>query len=136
MREYQERYHARNRPSPTPLRQRRGALPPIGEVIADADGERIQCHICGEFYRGLNSHIRMSHSMSADWYRQTYGLARGQSLLSPQAQARQRELALAKQRAGLLKSQPPGANPRMAGIDMRLQSRVAASRNSAKRKQS
>lgn len=111
----------------------RGALPPSGHVVGDDDGERIQCHECGRFYAGLNHHVRMSHHMSADLYREKWGLARGQSLSSPASQARQRIAYEAKVAAGLLSGETLAANPRRAGTPNRLQSRLRSSVGSARR---
>ena len=63
---------AQRAPSRSPRPQKRGDLPPLGVLIADDDGERIQCHVCGEFFAGLNHHIRRAHYMTVDYYRETY----------------------------------------------------------------
>ena len=50
-------------------------------VISYADmDERLQCHICGEYYKHLGCHIVEGHKFELDWYReqfeikQTFGL--------------------------------------------------------------
>ena len=50
--------------------------------VLETDGERVQCHICGRWYRHLGSHAWHSHGMTADEYREEYGLNRGQILVS------------------------------------------------------
>jgi len=48
------------------------------------DGERIQCNICGRWYRSLGSHVVKAHGWSADDYREEFGLNRGQELCIPE----------------------------------------------------
>jgi len=54
------------------------AIPPdpiYGElgVLLD-DGERVQCHACGEWYLHLGVHTNAAHGLNADAYRKTFGL--------------------------------------------------------------
>lgn len=78
----------------TPIPQRRAALPPIGEMIADDDGSRVQCHICGEFYASLARHSLRTHGVPGDTYRERFGLTRKHSLDSPATQAANRARAI------------------------------------------
>jgi len=57
-----------------------GSLPVVGELRYD--GYKIQCHICGKWYRGLATHIRV-HGLTADEYREEFSLNRTQPLCSP-----------------------------------------------------
>lgn len=57
-----------------------GSLPMEGELRYD--GYKIQCHICGKWYRGLATHIRV-HGLTADEYREEFSLNRSQPLCSP-----------------------------------------------------
>lgn len=131
-RAYMHRYHAVHRPPPAPLPQPRGDLPRAGEMIYDDDGARVQCHYCGAFYGSLVTHIR-THGLTAETYKARYRLARGTSLLSPATAEKQRQAALARRQGETYRDQL-GPNPRAAGIDNRLQSRVRSSVNSGKRK--
>ena len=76
----------RRNPQPIP-QEGRPQLPPLGILIADDDGERLQCHVCGAFWRGLVYHVRQSHYLDAATYRETYGLNRTAVLVSPALQA-------------------------------------------------
>ena len=38
------------------------------------DGERAQCHACGDWYLHLGSHTWHAHGLTADEYRRTFGL--------------------------------------------------------------
>lgn len=49
------------------------SLPPKGTIAYDSRGYVI-CHICGKSYKRLGSHIKESHNMSIDKYKELYGL--------------------------------------------------------------
>jgi hypothetical protein len=51
-------------------------------VLLD-DGERVQCHACGEWFLHLGSHAFHSHGLRADDYRRTYGLMQKTKLGGP-----------------------------------------------------
>lgn len=72
------------------MQEGRPDLPPIGAVLFDDDGSRIQCHVCGAFMVRLPSHIRRLHGLNADQYKEQFGLARTTPLWSPQASAAMR----------------------------------------------
>ena len=114
---------------PVPLPQERGDLPPLGTLVADDDGARLQCHVCGRFYAGLALHARHSHGLTPEQYRERYGLARGQSLNAPAYQAKQRAAALARDAgavgAAVLREVRAPARP--PGREHRLATRVEAS---------
>lgn len=55
-------------------------------VLAD-DGDKAQCHICGEFYGFLASHIRQAHGVWVDEYKAYFGLRLTQGLLGPTLRA-------------------------------------------------
>lgn len=78
--------------APRPLPQRDPSLPPLGMIIADHDGERIQCHVCGEFYTRLHRHVR-SHGYLPETYRNAFGLNVTTPLASPAEIARLAERA-------------------------------------------
>lgn len=57
---------------------------PYGEggILAyDPVEDKVQCHICGKWFRGLNNHVLRAHGWTADDYREEFGLNRGQSLI-------------------------------------------------------
>lgn len=129
---YMRGYHERTRPTPAPEPQASGALPPRGQVIADDDGERLQCHVCGAFKAGLLSHARLAHGITGDAYRERFGIARTLSLWSPAYQAKQRAAALERDQGGvgrqvLIEFGLPGNSSRPKGIDTRLTSRIRSS---------
>lgn len=125
---YMRAYHARTRPSPAPIPQPRGHLPPLGVLLADDDGSRVQCHVCGGWYGWLVSHVWGVHHLRADAYKERYGLARGLALASPQHRARQRAAALARGQGDLGRAYlEPGGAGRPTGLDNRLSSRIVES---------
>jgi ribosome-binding protein aMBF1 (putative translation factor) len=51
-------------------------------VLAD-DGERAQCHICGEFFGNLGGHVSQVHGVSPDEYKERFELKASTGLLGP-----------------------------------------------------
>ena len=58
-----------------------GGLPGLGELRYD--GDKIQCHLCGQWYFSLASHIFQTHHWSMDEYREEFSLNRRQPLIVP-----------------------------------------------------
>lgn len=57
--------------------------PIYGELgILNDDGQRVECHCCGEWFRGLAAHIVHRHNLLADEYKAIFGLNKGQGLTS------------------------------------------------------
>ena len=52
-----------------------------GILAYDDVEDKVQCHICGKWFRGLNNHVWKTHDLSADDYREEFGLNRGQGLI-------------------------------------------------------
>ena len=61
-------------------------------VLLD-DGEKVQCHACGEWYLHLGSHAWQAHGLHADDYRRRYGLISKTELGGPAWLAMRREQA-------------------------------------------
>ena len=120
---YQQRYHVEHRPSPQPRPQRDPALPPYGDIVTD--DERIQCHVCGTFYRSLVTHIR-THGLDAARYKERFELPRTCSLLGPAAAAKQRAAAIARNQGEIGRANIPSGFSRPKGLDNRLGSRINA----------
>ena len=121
-------HHAQHRPSPVPVPQPDGALPPYGALISSDDGTQIQCHVCGRWFGQLPIHTTRMHGLNAAAYKEHYGLARTASLLSPQTAELQRQAAIARDQAH--KGVPFGpANPplKRTGIENRLSSKIRSS---------
>lgn len=50
-------------------------------ILAD-DGEKVQCHICGKWFRCLGMHVNRKHELNGEEYKERFGLNRTQSLSS------------------------------------------------------
>ena len=110
-------------------------MPPAGVLVADDDGGRVQCHVCGRFFVGLAHHIRLAHGLSAEAYRERYDLARGLSLFAAGYQEKLRAAALKRGqgqvgREVLREAGQPGRPP---GRPVRLSSRIAVSATQRRR---
>ncbi len=71
----------------------------IAEVDAWLDGERLLCPRCGERFEHLGRHLSASHDMSADEFRELYGIPHNRGLVG----ARLKKHLVARQRLRLLR---------------------------------
>lgn len=69
---------------------------------------KLQCHECGLWFRGLAFHIKQAHLVTAKEYRHRHGLARKTSLVVPSLMAFQREHARRLILCGALTPAAPG----------------------------
>jgi ROS/MUCR transcriptional regulator protein len=124
-------YATRQRSEP----QARADLPPLGVLLADDDGARVQCHICGAWHASLARHVQKGHGLIPDDYRERFGLARGLGLWSPAYAAKQRAAALARGQGqlGAAVLAEVGVPGRAPGIPARLSTRVAMSEGMRRR---
>jgi len=58
--------------------------------VLATDGEKIQCHICGKWFRAIGPHAAQKHAMSADEYREEFGFNRSTGLVSTASRAKYR----------------------------------------------
>jgi hypothetical protein len=56
---------------------------PVGMLPVDLDEDRVCCGLCGEWFRGLATHVRLAHEWSADEYRAEFGLKAQRPLQAP-----------------------------------------------------
>jgi hypothetical protein len=61
--------------------------------VLERDGDRLECHCCGRWYRSLGSHVTQAHHLLADDYRAIFGLRARTSLDGPSVRAGKRERA-------------------------------------------
>lgn len=94
-------WHYKRQRAGKPLEPPRG--PEVGSSsgygrygILEDDGERVMCHECGRWLRGVGGHLKPAHQMTAAEYRQRHGLPRGLALESSVVRARRSELASAR----------------------------------------
>lgn len=53
-----------------------------GVLMLDADGDTVQCHLCGGWFHSLQHHIRREHNVSAKLYKEKVGLNKTTALIS------------------------------------------------------
>ena len=53
-----------------------------GRLIEDLDEGKIQCGLCGRWYRALPTHLRYAHDLDADQYRRLFGLRAQRALVA------------------------------------------------------
>ena len=57
---------------------------PLGELVYDADSDRVQCHLCGRWFRHLTwSHLYRRHGWNKDDYVRAFGLNLHRPLHTP-----------------------------------------------------
>ncbi len=59
-------------------------------VLAD-DGDRVQCHVCGDMFDLLGAHANHKHGLPADQYRQAFGLMQKTPLAGPTYRGKRRQ---------------------------------------------
>jgi hypothetical protein len=71
--------------------------PFFGQIgrLAD-DGERAQCHLCGDFFGNLGGHVRQVHGVSPHAYKERFGLKAKTGLIGPSLKRQRRRQALAR----------------------------------------
>ena len=63
-----------------------------GELgVLAVEGDRVQCHVCGEWYKSLGHHTVLAHRVSADEYRAIFGLRLSTGLIGPALQEQRRQ---------------------------------------------
>lgn len=55
----------------------------MGTLLCTKDGEKIQCHKCGDLFPELREHIKLAHNLDPRQYKDKYGLNRTTPLISP-----------------------------------------------------
>ncbi len=70
--------------------ERKRGVKGYGKLLFGKDG-KVVCHFCGRAFHDLSKHVRQSHDMSADEYREAFGLNHSQSLISEQSREKRRE---------------------------------------------
>ena len=111
-------------------------------VLAD-DGERAQCHICGDYFGNLGGHVSQVHGVTPDDYKAFFGLNATTGLLGPtlkqirqqQADARKTSQAYARfMAAGAAARATLGPEQRSnRGRRLRLQQRLDPAVQAARR---
>src|SRR3990167_11305295 len=53
-----------------------------GVLAMDGNGDKIQCHLCGNWYEVLGNHLHREHNMKASDYKRLVGLRQNTALIS------------------------------------------------------
>src|SRR5262249_32438302 len=102
--EIRRRYRLPARPRPRPEGQLDDGTPyfaPLGELRYDSDTDRVQCHLCGGWYRQLSRSAPYRHSWNRDDYVQAFGLNLRHGLITPTLAAWKSEWSKAQMAADL-----------------------------------
>lgn len=62
-----------------------------GTLATTADKTLVQCHMCGNLYGSVAQHIRSAHKLSADEYKEKFGLSKTTALVSDEVRVRLQE---------------------------------------------
>lgn len=60
----------------------------VGALVFDSESDRIQCHLCGEWFGSLPHHLKREHAMKASEYKDEVGLLQTTALISESARAK------------------------------------------------
>jgi len=75
----------------------------IGELAYDADCDRVQCHLCGKWFRHVGgAHLRRAHGWTLADYREAFRLPRTKPTCARSTSERSRKAALRRIAAGEL----------------------------------
>ncbi|MFI6377282.1 MucR family transcriptional regulator [Streptomyces sp. NPDC050546] len=72
--------------------------PDFGRLIRDEATDTVACHVCGRSFRSLGAHLRV-HGMTAEEYRQEFGLLRTRALSARSLSAEQSRRSRAEYQA-------------------------------------
>lgn len=89
-----------------PLMKFDGGYGYIGALLFDGESEKIQCHLCGEWFGALSNHLAREHNMSANSYKEVVGLLKNTALLSESAREKLIASGLKKRMKNLKKGTP------------------------------
>jgi hypothetical protein len=81
-------------PDVRPWQYERPHFGSFGQI--DTVGDRLVCHICGRDFAALSKHVSQIHDISADRYREMFGLNRTHGLWSASLKKRQSEKQTAR----------------------------------------
>ena len=74
---------------------------PLGEIAYDPDEDRVQCHLCGEWFRTIGgAHLIRRHGWSLSRYRDAFALLKGDPTCARGTSQKLREHTAARLRTG------------------------------------
>lgn|SRR3990167_4920457 len=54
----------------------------FGVMLRDLDDDKLQCHVCGKWFRSIANHSRLAHDLKAHDYKFKYGLPLGLGMVA------------------------------------------------------
>ncbi len=90
-----------------------------GVLLHDAEEQLIQCHVCGEWFRSLSSHIKLHGFPRTRDYKDEFGLAHDTALVCEET--RNKYIVVATERAKAYK----GKIPKTAGQGSRIGTKIS-----------
>jgi Probable Zinc-ribbon domain len=83
---------------------------PLGEIPYDPDEDKVQCHLCGDWFRFVgSSHVRW-HDWTLDEYREAFHLLKRTSTAAPGVSEKLRRNAIARKETNERWANPPRAS--------------------------
>lgn len=67
-----------------------------GVLMFDGEDDKVQCHLCGEWFEYLPNHLHREHTTSAGEYKEMVGLSQSTALLGERQRAKLIENGLAR----------------------------------------
>lgn len=59
-----------------------------GVLLFDGETDKVQCHLCGQWYVALSNHLAAEHSMRANQYKEEVGLSKRTALIGEKMRAK------------------------------------------------
>jgi len=84
-----------------PLMEYRDGFGYVGAIIFDGESDKIQCHICGEWFANLGRHIGPSHQITAYDYKEMVGLNQSTALINESTREKLIRKNMKKRKANL-----------------------------------
>lgn len=66
----------------------------FGCIMSTTDGEKIQCHICGELFEELQAHVRQKHGVKIKDYKKKFQLSMKTALVSESRREKRKQQTL------------------------------------------
>tara|TARA_R110000868_G_scaffold411107_1_gene701829 strand:- start:1604 stop:2416 length:813 start_codon:yes stop_codon:yes gene_type:complete len=63
----------------------------LGVILQDINSGKIQCHLCGKLFKGLNTHLFRKHEINSTEYKEKTGLNKTTPLCSSNSSKKRRE---------------------------------------------
>lgn len=71
-----------------PFMDYKGGYGYMGVLLFDGESDKVQCHLCGEWYIALGNHLHKEHAMRAIEYKQEVGLNKKTALIGENMRAK------------------------------------------------